>query len=131
MKRTFIFQIVESQTFVVSLELECSALTLSVDANAELDGHDPAADEGGEHRADLSVDQVTEGATVVGVSVAVAAVDVGARAGFHDGHDEHVDVPRLVNLVDLSTACLAGVEVLWAVDTFVTHLFLFLIINSN
>ena len=119
--QTFFLQIVESQTFVVSLEC-FSALTLSVDADAELDGHDPAADEGGEQRAELSVDKVAETATVVGISVAVAAVDVGARAGFSDGHDEHVDVPRLVNLVDLCTACFAGVEVLWAVDTFVTHL---------
>ena len=118
---TFIYKLLNLKP-LFSVWSDFSALTLSVDADAELDGHDPAADEGGEHSAELSVDNVAETATVVGISVAVAAVDVGARAGFSDGHDEHVDVPRLVNLVDLCTACFAGVEVLWAVDTFVTHL---------
>ena len=79
----------------------CSAFALSVDGNAELQRHNPAADTGAEHCLNATHHVVSADKALAGVCMAVATVMDSACAWCREVENKLVDVPGLVDLANL------------------------------
>lgn len=53
--------------------------------------------------------------------MAAAGIEESAGAWFGEVHEEHADVPWFVDFDDLCAAAFASVEIVIAVNSFVTH----------